>query len=116
MLKGATVSGRPKTMQEAKESMLTKLAARNHPMNSLPADEGVDWIQGVPGLDGESWGSYWESLGATVRRQAEAAEQSGDKNLASRLYQKASRSEEHTSELQSRENLVCRLLLEKKKK
>src|SRR5690606_40523718 len=28
----------------------------------------------------------------------------------------ASRSEEHTSELQSRENLVCRLLLEKKKK
>src|SRR5690606_40245181 len=28
----------------------------------------------------------------------------------------AERSEEHTSELQSRENLVCRLLLEKKKK
>src|SRR6266700_8042740 len=31
---------------------------------------------------------------------------------ASRIY----RSEEHTSELQSRENLVCRLLREKKKK
>src|SRR5690606_41906161 len=29
---------------------------------------------------------------------------------------KKKRSEEHTSELQSRENLVCRLLLEKKKK
>src|SRR5690606_41751638 len=28
----------------------------------------------------------------------------------------SARSEEHTSELQSRENLVCRLLLEKKKK
>src|SRR5690606_42036893 len=28
--------------------------------------------------------------------------------------QKTKRSEEHTSELQSRENLVCRLLLEKK--
>src|SRR5690606_41721246 len=28
----------------------------------------------------------------------------------------AERSEEHTSELQSRENLVCRLLLEKKKR
>src|SRR5690606_40644745 len=28
---------------------------------------------------------------------------------------RAHRSEEHTSELQSRENLVCRLLLEKKK-
>src|SRR5690606_27576817 len=30
-------------------------------------------------------------------------------------FPSSSRSEEHTSELQSRENLVCRLLLEKKK-
>src|SRR5690606_42028373 len=30
-------------------------------------------------------------------------------------WRQAPRSEEHTSELQSRENLVCRLLLEKKK-
>src|SRR5690606_40432038 len=30
--------------------------------------------------------------------------------------EKSTRSEEHTSELQSRENLVCRLLLEKKKR
>src|SRR5436309_11094622 len=35
-------------------------------------------------------------------------------NLASSA--EGRRSEEHTSELQSRENLVCRLLLEKKKK
>src|SRR5690606_41919223 len=35
----------------------------------------------------------------------------GDKSRVSRC----GRSEEHTSELQSRENLVCRLLLEKKK-
>src|SRR5439155_22096537 len=32
------------------------------------------------------------------------------------LHEKAARSEEHTSELQSRGHLVCRLLLEKKKK
>src|SRR5690606_28311908 len=31
------------------------------------------------------------------------------------MYETLIRSEEHTSELQSRENLVCRLLLEKKK-
>src|SRR5690606_9799034 len=37
-----------------------------------------------------------------------------EERLGSRAY--GSRSEEHTSELQSRENLVCRLLLEKKKK
>src|SRR5258706_7663476 len=36
--------------------------------------------------------------------------------IAPPLEQLASRSEEHTSELQSLTNLVCRLLLEKKKK
>src|SRR5688572_14546746 len=35
---------------------------------------------------------------------------------ASKLTMKTQRSEEHTSELQSQSNLVCRLLLEKKKK
>src|SRR5690606_41192505 len=34
-------------------------------------------------------------------------------NLCSSFIVEAVRSEEHTSELQSRENLVCRLLLEK---
>src|SRR2546430_12625122 len=35
---------------------------------------------------------------------------------SSRVSNGVSRSEEHTSELQSQSNLVCRLLLEKKKK
>src|SRR3712207_8203457 len=35
---------------------------------------------------------------------------------AGQLYREGVRSEEHTSELQSRQYLVCRLLLEKKKK
>src|SRR5690606_41388608 len=35
--------------------------------------------------------------------------------LPDQTHPVAGRSEEHTSELQSRENLVCRLLLEKKK-
>src|SRR5215475_3863775 len=38
------------------------------------------------------------------------------RRIASTRRLPQSRSEEHTSELQSRENLVCRLLLEKKKK
>src|SRR2546430_3058207 len=37
-------------------------------------------------------------------------------DLLIRLLPFAARSEEHTSELQSQSNLVCRLLLEKKKK
>src|SRR6266511_5600309 len=46
------------------------------------------------------------------RRVLVAAQVSADR----RAQHPLSRSEEHTSELQSRENLVCRLLLEKKKK
>src|SRR5256886_13357715 len=37
-------------------------------------------------------------------------------SIVRRLVLDANRSEEHTSELQSQSNLVCRLLLEKKKK
>src|SRR3712207_7034202 len=36
-------------------------------------------------------------------------------NIRVRSYRQLGRSEEHTSELQSRQYLVCRLLLEKKK-
>src|SRR5258707_11982884 len=38
------------------------------------------------------------------------------KFIETRTFGTAARSEEHTSELQSRQYLVCRLLLEKKKK
>src|SRR5437870_10770091 len=45
-----------------------------------------------------------------------AAQQESDTRLATLMArQDAARSEEHTSELQSRGHLVCRLLLEKKK-
>src|SRR3712207_8868272 len=40
----------------------------------------------------------------------------GEREAARRLHPLARRSEEHTSELQSRQYLVCRLLLEKKRK
>src|SRR2546427_4824649 len=40
----------------------------------------------------------------------------GDSQALAQSMQKVLRSEEHTSELQSQSNLVCRLLLEKKKK
>src|SRR5437667_6352716 len=40
----------------------------------------------------------------------------GGRGARGPLLQRASRSEEHTSELQSHHDLVCRLLLEKKKK
>src|SRR5690606_39401335 len=50
-----------------------------------------------------------------VRRRFVAAAQRRAAGRRQRLPRAPHRSEEHTSELQSRENLVCRLLLEKKK-
>src|SRR5436309_4628485 len=49
-----------------------------------------------------------QQVRAVGKRQPERLHRHADLHLL--------RSEEHTSELQSRENLVCRLLLEKKKK
>src|SRR3712207_7100753 len=53
------------------------------------------------------------SARATSRVQADAANPYGVSSASARA---SSRSEEHTSELQSRQYLVCRLLLEKKKR
>lgn len=83
------VSGRPKTLPEAKAWMRQRLSARTHPMNALPADEGRAWIDDLPGLDGAAWGAYWGELGDAVMRQARAVEQAGGGD-AGALYQKAS--------------------------
>src|SRR3712207_7446651 len=47
--------------------------------------------------------------------QRPEAEQSGESDERETCEEQERRSEEHTSELQSRQYLVCRLLLEKKK-
>src|SRR6266511_4492231 len=52
----------------------------------------------------------------TTLFRSPADEQTGVPGHQLRHLPPGERSEEHTSELQSRENLVCRLLLEKKKK
>src|SRR5688572_30880561 len=48
--------------------------------------------------------------------RAQALEHRGEGFALLQLEPGAGRSEEHTSELQSQSNLVCRLLLEKKKR
>src|SRR2546430_8762640 len=65
---------------------------------------------------------YLRRAGATAREMLVAAAAQRWKIPASEcdaengvITHKPSRSEEHTSELQSQSNLVCRLLLEKKK-
>src|SRR5690625_5583274 len=51
-----------------------------------------------------------------MRREETYREALRDRTIARTSYPPYARSEEHTSELQSRGHLVCRLLLEKKKK
>src|SRR5438270_1080922 len=77
---------------------------------------GIDQTQGrgtvqvsrqgkVLGSGSDSW-KYWDELRAGKISQEDWLGVEGG----------IARSEEHTSELQSQSNLVCRLLLEKKKK
>src|SRR5438105_12103372 len=54
---------------------------------------------------------FRSQVGAVVRRRAR-----DDAVVVVRVALRLHRSEEHTSELQSRVDLVCRLLLEKKKR
>src|SRR3712207_7227740 len=50
-----------------------------------------------------------------TRRMSTSSPRAARRRSPPRASSRASRSEEHTSELQSRQYLVCRLLLEKKK-
>src|SRR5690606_39470904 len=65
--------------------------------------------------DGDSWTTVWIDYDGYVNTGKGCFASEDDIPRVTFLYDK-DRSEEHTSELQSRENLVCRLLLEKKKK
>src|SRR5438270_12161766 len=63
-------------------------------------------VAALPGVDLVTGNSGKDSLVEAIKAQY---------NLPSAQCNSPARSEEHTSELQSQSNLVCRLLLEKKK-
>src|SRR5688572_30974316 len=86
------------------------IIAGNNVYSRLKYESGVHRVQRVPAT--EASGRIHTST-ATVAVLPEAEDidiQISEKDL------RIDRSEEHTSELQSQSNLVCRLLLEKKKK
>src|SRR2546430_3838752 len=59
--------------------------------------------------------SRWTIENLCACSSASATWAAMSKRSSTRTSSRSSRSEEHTSELQSQSNLVCRLLLEKKK-
>src|SRR5436305_5162730 len=76
-------------------------------MADAATDSGI-WIRLVSVALGNRSTSSFDSLDASVSAPHIARTRA--------LRSSVTRSEEHTSELQSRPHLVCRLLLEKKKK
>src|SRR6266511_239816 len=89
-----------------------------HPRRAVPALRGA--FLGERDLQRIELRSFREALDGGDFRVADPQREreAGEDRLAVEEHRArpALRSEEHTSELQSRENLVCRLLLEKKKK
>src|SRR5260370_31622323 len=69
-----------------------------------PAGAGVSLSEKTAGREVEAFSTAAGAVSARITRRLATAARA------------ASRSEEHTSELQSHLNIVCRLLLEKKKK
>src|SRR5688572_9633965 len=80
----------------------------------VTVEAGIDWLRLIHHLlwtfpgEGGGWGIIQKQTGADRLTIGGA--------LASNVHGRGLRSEEHTSELQSQSNLVCRLLLEKKKR
>src|SRR2546430_6620273 len=62
--------------------------------------------------------NIFDDMNADAKRKAAAEKAQAERDAGKKVVstEEAARSEEHTSELQSQSNLVCRLLLEKKKR
>src|SRR5690606_42047988 len=73
----------------------------------LQTGEALEPVRLIAPLERNAYAAWREKI---------IAEQGLDARKLNKAQKQILRSEEHTSELQSRENLVCRLLLEKKKK
>src|SRR5690606_41054406 len=79
-------------------------------LHSFPTRRSSDLAPAIP-LFGRHDPACIQKLGSAARADDARQDVAGAHVSAGEA-----RSEEHTSELQSRENLVCRLLLEKKKR
>src|SRR5690349_23266443 len=84
------------------------------------AEDGIRdlYVTGVQTCALPICGTRWSSPGSSAPRWPGSRSPSPGRGSSSGTTSSSetSRSEEHTSELQSRRDLVCRLLLEKKKK
>src|SRR5207249_12155330 len=83
--------------------------------SSLSRSGGINNVKPLRRWKRSSRNFSWTTLSRSEQFVAQIM-RALDLSIRSRANRSNSRSEEHTSELQSRFDLVCRLLLEKKKK
>jgi hypothetical protein len=84
------VSGRPKSLEEAKQWLKKRLQMRVHPMNAVDPTLALEVIDRLRGLDGQSWGGEWGRAGDLMRELAVDAETRGNRTEAAREYARAS--------------------------
>src|SRR5690606_40248748 len=104
----AWAPARPPAAQREPRALLPA-APPPTPLSPLSLHDALP-ISGAPALQAAAARGKHDFVGPAFLEQQPGGAARG---VAARL-RLAARSEEHTSELQSRENLVCRLLLEKK--
>src|SRR5207237_3923149 len=85
-------------------------------ISTLSLHDALPIFRHVSQLDGQIAGHRIDVIGQVLPRAGDTLDLGLAAKLALRPDLARHRSEEHTSELQSHLNLVCRLLLEKKKK
>src|SRR5690606_41557113 len=108
----------------AAPSLLSQLPPAPRVLHSFPTRRSSDlrFVQGATRGDGREGEDVTANLMTladipkTIKGAPAVLEVRGEVYMEKAAFAKMNRSEEHTSELQSRENLVCRLLLEKKNK
>src|SRR2546427_2471008 len=109
--------GRCRTIRPSNRRRRTSMKIHEYQAKEILRKYGVATPRGVPCFSVEEAVAAARELGGkvwVVKAQIHAGGRG--KGGGVKVTKSESRSEEHTSELQSQSNLVCRLLLEKKKK
>src|SRR2546427_8683990 len=104
-----TVRGKASAQRGRRSPSSGRRAGVTQPSGGIPAAPVIFVPRGTTKWDSRA------SPACTTRTCAATASPAKGGPLPSSAASRAARSEEHTSELQSQSNLVCRLLLEKKK-
>jgi dienelactone hydrolase len=83
------IGGRPKTLEEVKESLRNRLAKGGNPMRWCDKTEAEAVIERLKGLDGESWAAAWRPAGDRFAEAAAEAERAGNADAATKAHYQA---------------------------